>query len=120
MKKWIGLLLMMMLNIAVLGCSVKSMNYIIENKPSVTGIVVEVYDDYVIMFSDSANGYPNGSKWSISLNPENKNSYTSLSVGDEIIVYHDGNIMETCPLKVGKVYAITLKSPVNRNLNDKQ
>ena len=90
------------------------MNYIIENKPSVTGIVEEVHNDYIIMYSDTADGYPNGSRWSISLSVENKDSYTNLSVGDEIVVYYDGNVMETDPLKVGTVYAITLKTPANR------
>lgn len=50
---------------------------------------------------------------------ENKDSYTNLSVGDEIVVYHDGNVMETDPLKVGTVYAITLKTPADRTENNK-
>lgn len=95
------------------------MNYIIENKPSVTGIVEEVHNDYIIMYSDTADGYPNGSRWSISLSVENKDSYTNLSVGDEIVVYHDGKVMETDPLKVGTVYAITLKTPADRTENNK-
>ena len=95
------------------------MNYIIENKPSVIGVVEEVHNDYVIMYSDTADGYPNGSKWQISLNVENKDSYTDISVGDEIVVYHDGNVMETDPLKVGTVYAITLKTSADRAENNK-
>ena len=101
------------------GCNTKSMNYIIVKKPSVTGIVEEVHNDYVIMYSDTADGYPNGSRWSISLSVENKDSYTNLSVGDEIVVYHDGKVMETDPLKVGTVYAITLKTPADRTENNK-
>ncbi|MBR5566278.1 MAG: hypothetical protein IKW08_09005 [Roseburia sp.] len=90
------------------------MDYIIENESIVTGIVEEMHDDYIIMYSDSAEGYPNGSRWSISLDVENKDSYTDLVAGDEIVVYHDGNVMETEPLKVGTVYAITLKTPAER------
>lgn len=118
MKKWTRYGIVLMLALGLVGCNSKSMNAIINNKPSVTGIVMEVYDDYVIMFSDFSSGYPNGSKWSISLNPVNKDSDTNLSVGDEIVVYHDGNIMETSPLKVGKVYAITLKNPADRTKNE--
>ena len=101
------------------GCNNKSMNYIIEHKPSVTGIVEEVHDDFVILYSDSAQGYPNGSNWSVPLDVENPNSYTNLEVGDEIVVYHDGNVMETDPLQVGTVYAITLKTPADRTTNEK-
>lgn len=99
--------------LTAIGCSTENMNYIIENKPSVTGIVEEVHSDHIIMHSDTADGYPNGSRWSISLNVENIDSCTELAVGDEIVVYHDGNVMETDPLKVGTVYAITLKTPAN-------
>ena len=105
--------------LALTGCNNKSMNYIIEHKPSVTGIVEEVHDDFVILYSDSAPGYPNGSNWSFSLNVESKDSYTNLEVGDEIVVYHDGNVMETDPLQVGAVYAITLKTPADRAANDR-
>lgn len=118
MKKLITLVLVLVCVVGLVGCNTKSMDYIIENKPNVTGIVQEVYTDYVIMYSDTANGYPNGSEWQISLNAENKDSYTTLAVGDEIVVYYDGNVMETDPLKVGTVYAITLKTPANRTHNE--
>ena len=119
MRKYIALVLALVCVLGLVGCNTKSMNYIIENKPSVIGVVEEVHNDYVIMYSDTADGYPNGSKWQISLTVENKDSYTDLSVGDEIVVYHDGNVMETDPLKVGTVYAITLKTPADRTENDK-
>ena len=111
MKKLIILVLALVCVLGLVGCNTKSMNYIIENKPSVIGVVEEVHNDYVIMYSDTAEGYPNGSTWQISLDAENKDSYTDLSAGDEIVVYHDGNVMETDPLMVGTVYAITLKTP---------
>ena len=119
MKKYIALVLALVCVLGLVGCNTKSMNYIIENKPSVIGVVEEVHNDYVIMYSDTADEYPNGSKWQISLNVENKDSYTDISVGDEIVVYHDGNVMETDPLKVGTIYAITLKTPADRTENDK-
>ncbi|MBR2403031.1 MAG: DUF1311 domain-containing protein [Lachnospiraceae bacterium] len=114
MKKLMGFILLLVCVLAMVGCNNKSMDYIIDNKPSVTGIVEEVRGDYIIMYSDSAEGYPNGSRWSISLAVETKDSYTDLVVGDEIVVYHDGNVMESDPLQVGTVYAITLKTPVDR------
>jgi hypothetical protein len=110
MKRFISLILSLTFVLVLAGCNNRSMNYIIENEPSVVGVVEEVHDDYVIMYSETAEGYPNGSRWSISLTVESKDPV----VGDEIVVYYDGNVMETDPLKVGTVYAITLKTPANR------
>ena len=120
MKKIISLLLVLSCMLSLTGCNKKSMNYIISNEPSVFGIVEEVYDDYVIMYSETAEGYPNGSRWSIPLDVENKDSYTDIVVGDEIVVYYDGSTMETEPLQVATVYAITLKTPANRSANEKE
>ena len=66
------------------------------------------------MYAETADGYPNGTRWSISLNVENKDSYTDIVVGDEIVVYYDGMAAETDPLEVSTVYAITLKTPADR------
>ena len=118
MKKLISLVLTLVCVLGLVGCNNKSMNYIIENKPSVTGIVEEVHDDYIIVYSEKADGYPNGSNWSISLNVENKDSYTDVVVGDEIVFYYDGMAMETDPLQVSTVYAITLKTPADRTVNE--
>lgn len=114
MKKYISIILSILCILSLVGCNTKSMNYIIENKPSVTGIVEEVHDNHIIVYSETADGYPNGSNWSISLNVENKDSYTDVVIGDEIVVYYDGMAMETDPLQVSKVYAITLKTPADR------
>ena len=119
MKRFISLILSLTFVLVLAGCNNRSMNYIIENEPSVVGVVEEVHDDYVIMYSETAEGYPNGSRWSISLTVESKDSYADPVVGDEIVVYHDGNVMETDPLKVGTVYAITLKTPADRTENNK-
>ena len=70
-------------------------------------------------YAETADGYPNGTRWSISLNVENKDSYTDIVVGDEIVVYYDGMAAETDPLEVSTVYAITLRTPADRAENDK-
>lgn len=114
MKKYLALFLILSCVFGLLGCNRLTIDQIIKTKPNVTGIVKEVHDNYVIMYSETAKGYPNGSTWQISLNVVNKDSYIDLVVDDEIVVYHDGNVMESDPLRVGKVYAITLKTPANR------
>lgn len=116
MRKEKAIILLLCL-FSLAACDTKSMNYIIKNKSSVTGTVEEIHENYIILYSDSAEGYPYGSRWQISLNAENKASTTDLAAGDEIVVYHDGHVMETDPLKPGKVYVITLKTPANRNIN---
>lgn len=118
MKKIIAYVLILVCVLGLAGCNKKSMNYIISHKPSVTGIVEEVYENSIVMYSDSAKGYPYGSRWSIPLKVENQDSYTDLVVGDEIVVYYGGSVMETDPLQVGTVYAITLKEPADRSINE--
>ncbi len=106
--------------LGLVGCDRKSMDYIIANKPSVIGVVEEVHEDYVIMYAETTEGYPNGSHWRVPLEVENQDSYTTdIVVGDEIVVYYDGSAMESDPLQIAKVYAITLKTPANRTINEK-
>lgn len=87
----------------------KSMNDVIENAPSIQGNVTEVHETYMIIHIVT-RGYPYGADCSVSLTPVYGDSYTDVSVGDEVVVYYDGNIMETDPLQLGTVYTITLKN----------
>ncbi len=113
MKQWIAFVLALVCVLGMAGCS-RTLDDIIEKEPNVTGVVEEVHDHYIIMYSETAPGYPYGARWSISLNVENKDSYTDIVVGDEIVVYYDGRALETDPLQVSTVYAITLKTPAGR------
>ena len=47
---------------------------------------------------------------------ENKESYTDISVGDEVVVYYNGEIAESDPLQINTVYGITLKTPANQEV----
>ena len=49
-------------------------------------------------------------EYHVSLPAEYENPDTSYSVGDEVIVYYDGNIAESDPLQINEVLAITWKS----------
>ena len=40
-----------------------------------------------------------------------------FNIGDEVIVYYDGNIAESYPLQINTVYAISLKDPANWSKN---
>ena len=88
------------------------MNYIIENEPSITGIVKDTSENSILIENEA------GEYW-VSLDVENQDSVTHFSVGDEVVVYYDGNIAESYPMQINTVYAITLKTPANRTENDK-
>ena len=45
---------------------------------------------------------------------QNGDSMTHFSVGDEVVVYFDGNIAESYPMQITTVYAITLRTPADR------
>ena len=69
-----------------------------------------------LLYHIKTESYPDGASCKVSLDVENKDSYTDVSVGDEIIVYYNGEIAESYPLQINTVYAITLKTPVNQDI----
>lgn len=112
MKKLIAIVLALVCVFSLIGCNNRSMNYIIENEPSIMGIVKETNDNSILI------GNEDGEYW-VSLNVENKDSMTHFSIGDEVVVYYDGNIAESYPMQINTVYAITLKTPADRAENNK-
>lgn len=113
MKKIFIVALALICILGLVGCNRDSMNYIIENEPSITGIVEEVHDNYIIIYIET-DGYPNGADCKVSLNVENEDSMTDFDIGDEVVVYYNGEIAESDPLQINTVYAIMLKTPANR------
>ena len=112
MKKLITLFITLICCLSLTGCKNKDMNYIIENEPSIIGFVKDT-GDYSILIENEDGEY------SVSLNVENKDSSTHFNIGDEVVVYYDGNIAESYPMQINKVYAITLRTPADRTENDK-
>lgn len=112
MKKY--LVSIVLLNFLLLvGCN-KSMNYIIQNEPSVVGIVEKVYENSILIYCEQMDGYLTPVRCSVSLNVGNKDSVTHFNIGDEVVVYYDGQAAETEPLQINTVYAITLRTPAER------
>lgn len=100
--------------LALVGCAPRGMNHIIANEPSITGVVQEVHDTYILIYSET-DGYPDGADCAVSLDVENKDGlYSPIFVGDVVTVYFDGNIAESYPLQINTVYAITLTEPADR------
>lgn len=106
------LLLALICVLLLTGCS-RSMNAIIGNEPSITGIVREVSESTALIADEDGTEY-----W-VSLDAENSDSYTALTIGDEVAVYYDGNIAENYPMQINKIYAITLITPADRSINDR-
>ena len=111
MKKLILLVLVVACVISWIGCS-RSLNNIIENEPSITGIVKETNTASILIENE------NGEYW-VSCNVENKDSMTSFNIGDEVVVYYNGYIAESYPMQINTVYAITLNTPADRAENNK-
>ena len=107
MKRLTAWLLTLACVLAISGCSNRSMNHVIANEPSITGIVRDTKDQSVLIENED------GEYW-VSLDVEIKDSVTHFSIGDEVVVYYDGNVAETYPMQIRTVYAITLKTPADR------
>lgn len=112
LRECCGILKDVMVKNIKLGCNKKSMNYIIGNEPSITGIVKKTNENAILIENN------NGEYW-VSLNVENEDSMTSFHMGDEVVVYYDGNVAESYPMQINTVYAITLKTPADRKENNK-
>lgn len=106
MKRRVAIVLASIYVICLIGCNNRSINYIIENEPNITGFVKEVNDNSILIENET------GQYW-VSLDVENKDSMSHFSMGDEVVVYYDGNIAETYPMQINRVYAITLKTPAD-------
>ena len=112
MKKIISFVLVLLCVLGLAGCNTRSMNYIINNEPSITGVVKETAEKAILIENE------NGEYW-VSLDVENRDSMTSFRIGDEVVVYFDGSVAESYPMQINHVYAITLKTPADRAENDK-
>lgn len=117
-KKMITMILLIITILDLAACNSRSMNDIIENEPSITGMVEEVYDHSILIYCEQMDGYLSGVRCFVSLDVENSDSYTDVSKGDEIVVYYNGDIAESDPLQINTVYAITLKTPADRSKNN--
>lgn len=112
MKKWLSVVLTMICVLGLIGCNNRSMNDIIANEPSITGIVKKTMESSVLIENET------GEYW-VSLHAEKADSMTHFHMGDEIVVYYNGIASESDPMQIHTVYAITLKTPVNRAENNK-
>lgn len=108
MRKWVFCLIFLFILLG--GCTIPmNMNTVIK-EPNFGGTVEEVHEKSVLVRVNE-NESTSSDLISVSLDVELKDSMTDFEVGDEIRVYYDGNIAESYPAQVNKVYAIILVSP---------
>ena len=111
MKKYWLIILSIICVLGLVGCNNRSLNYIISNEPSMVGIVQETNDNSILI--ENENG-----EYVVSLEVECADSMTHFNIGDEVVVYYDGNVAESYPMQINKVYAITLRTPADRGENN--
>ena len=113
MKKYLLIIISIICMMGLAGCNNRSMNYIISNEPSMTGIIKYVKENSILIENES------GEYW-VSLQVENsEGKYSPIMVGDEVTVYYDGNIAESYPMQINTVYAVLLKEPADRTVNER-
>ena len=113
MKKMMFLLMAVSL-LGLSGCG-RSMNDVIGKEPKFVGIVETVMEDSIIVaVNEDEEIYEQYPVLMVPLDVEIKDSYLEYSVGDEVVVYYDGNITVGEPTVVDTVYALTLRTPAGR------
>ncbi|MDR1539522.1 MAG: DUF4825 domain-containing protein [Clostridiales bacterium] len=89
----------------------------VQKEPHFRGVVTEVFENSILVSVNEGEEVRRSSDLiDVSLDIQIKDSIRNFLVGDEVIVYYDGIILETYPGKLGKVYFIALISP-DRYLN---
>ena len=58
MKSWIVSILELVCILGLVGCNNRTMDYIIENEPSIIGIVEEMHDNLITVYINTED-YPN-------------------------------------------------------------
>lgn len=113
MKKYLLIIMSIICMIGLVSCNNRSLNYIISNEPSIVGVIKETNENSILIENES------GEYW-VSLQVENSDGiYSPIMAGDEVTVYYDGNIAESYPMQINKVYAVLLKEPADRTVNER-
>ncbi len=107
MKKIFSVLICMAIVLSLAGCG-RTMNDIISKEPCISGTVGRVMESAILVDTED------GKQYHVSLKVLKADSPTHFSVGDRVNVYYDGTVLETYPMQILTVYAITLQEPAVR------
>lgn len=119
MKRLYAFILSVVLLLGMSGCG-RTMDDVIANEPNFLGTVTEVMDNSIMVaVNESSDAYRSCSEIRVSLDVEMADSMTHFNVGDQVCVYYDGIILLSSPGQVNTVYAILLRTPVDRESENK-
>lgn len=103
-------LLLMIFTFIFLPACKRTLDDIIETETSFAGIIEEIDENFILIrVNKNEAAYKSSDLIVASLNTELTDDHTEFKIGDEVVVYYDGNIAESYPAQVNRVYAITLK-----------
>lgn len=115
MKK---LLFLLLLCLILCGCG-RTIDDVIAEDPHLVGVVTEVTETDILVQINDDDRYRLSCEFvRVSLEVEFPDSMTSFQVGDTVAVYFDGFIAETSPGQIPKPYAILLREPADRSINE--
>lgn len=105
MKKIILYLIMIL--VLFTGCTDSITMEDVVKEPNFSGIVEEI-EEKSILVRVNEDEVTSSDLIYVSLDVELKDNMIDFNIGDEVRVYYDGNIAESYPAQVNKVYAIIL------------
>lgn len=106
MKKFMASTIALVFVISLVGCG-NSEHIESENNSTLIGVVEEIHDSSMVIRCKQAAGYPQGELFSVSLNTEATSNIPEFLIGDQIIVYYNGDVAESDPLQINTVFSIT-------------
>lgn len=90
----------------------------VDGHPSLYAKVLEVYENSILVEAiKDGEGVKAGQRFSVSTNvTDQKTPLPKLEVGSKVLVVHSGEIQETYPMQIGKVYAIYNESELSSSV----
>lgn len=90
------------------GCT-KTIDDIIADEASIKGLVIDVNETSFLMEDKE------GTQYVIPKEVEYRDSYGDMVNGDTVVVFNDGTLLESWPVQMHHVYAITLQKPADHS-----
>ena len=78
-----------------------------QNKQALIGVIEEIHENSILVRCEQAEGYPAGELFSVSVTPENMDPASTFTKGDQVVIYHNGEVAESDPMQINTVYSIT-------------
>ena len=103
MKKYITLFLVICCVFTLVACKANTK----EDVHSFEATVLEVHDAYLLV-EPAEGAWERSSADKIEVSLQDKTSWPIPQVGDTVNVFYNGELMETYPARVGKVYRVEI------------